>query len=757
MLRRPSWALAVVLALATPAVAQAPTPLSTPSPPSPSSTPDARPMLKADGLQMGPLRFNVQGDPTPTVRALEPDGEAAGADAAGRFTAVRYRLVAPEGGPQGHAGVGGSFTLKRYAGGLTTGVLDYAGPALAEADGVQAVMTLPEFNRGLAITRYNPYWTGPAFASDYRLWPEANTLAIWKQNAAAGYRLLVPLHGGGMVGTVGKTGDRFGVHASSHGPLAPHQVPLFAFLTGEDPSTLVERASQVIFASGDGYGLPRVKKRFPAAYAKLGWCSWNAWEYQNAEDTLLRSARSLKATGLPFGFFLIDDGWMMADGSRLSGFDAAPAKFPHGLRHLVSAIRETSGVSRVGVWHTLHGYWDGVSPGSAIAQGAPLYAGNDGASIPDPRAGAGRGFFDSWYGYLKQCGIDFVKVDGQGNTARFTRGRLPLWAAAEGAQQAMEGPAAAYFGEPDGSVSLLDCMAMQPENVYHWHVGNLTRTSNDYDPERPFTTKEHLFQNAYNAFWTNPAAWPDFDMFQSDRPDAEVHAIARAVSGGPAYVSDRPGHENVTLLSRLIYQDGTVIRPDGAAQPTEDTLLTDTSLAPVPLKLVNYVLRPGFYGSLVAAFNVNKGAATVRGALSAADPRFNQWGGKLDWPKAAYNWRTGAVSLLDEAHPPVPLTLGENQAVIFTVVPVVAPVAPFGLLEKFAGVAAIEKVEFKDGVMAVTLHEGGTFGAYAASRPKAVTVDGKPVTFTYQSRLVRVAGTAFGSAAGPRVVRVQFR
>jgi hypothetical protein len=755
MLPHRSWLIA--LAIASPFAMDEPQALaqttfsSSPSSP-PSSTPDARPSLKAEGLQLGLLRFRVAGTNTPAGRELEPAGEEAGSDATGRFTAVRYRLT----GGTDATGATGTLTLRRYTAGLTTGELDYQGPALAEEDAVQLVMTLPDFRRGLAITRYNPYWTGPAFASDYRLWPESNVLTLWKQNVGGGYRLLVPVSGNGLVGEVGKTGDRFGVHVSRYAPGTPGHMPLFAFVTGEDPSMVASRASQAVFAAL-GYGLPRAQKRFPAAYARLGWCSWNAWEYRVSEATLLESARSLKATGLPFGFFLIDDGWLTTDGRKLRGFDADPAKFPHGLAWLTREVKATTGIPHVGVWHALHGYWDGVDPDSPIAKGHALFAGNDGSVIPDPRRSAGQSFYDDWYHHLQQAGINFVKVDGQGNTARFTRGLLPLMEAAEGAQRNVEVPAAQYFSAPDGSVNLLDCMAMQPENLFNWHVGDLVRTSNDYEPEKPYTTKEHLFQNAYNTLWTNQAGWPDFDMFQSDRPDAEPHAIARAVSGGPVYVSDKPGMENVTLLRRLIYADGTVIRPDGAVRPTEDVLLTDTALEPVPLKLVNYVRRPGFSGSLVAAFNVNKGAATVRGALHAADARFDQVGGMLDRPKVAYNWHAGKVAILDEAHPAVPLALGLNQAALFTVVPVVAPVAPFGLLEKYAGVAAIDQVAVQGGVMTVSLREGGTFGAYAAQRPKAVLVDGQQAPFTYQSRLLRVPGASFGQPAGPHKVQIRFR
>ena len=41
---------------------------------------------------------------------------------------------------------------------------------------------------------------------------------------------------------------------------------------------------------------------------------------------------------------------------------------------------------------------------------------------------------------------------------------------------------------------------------------------------------------------------PDWDMFHSQHPAAELHALARAVSGGPVYVSDYPGKHNFDIL-----------------------------------------------------------------------------------------------------------------------------------------------------------------------------------------------------------------
>ena len=64
-------------------------------------------------------------------------------------------------------------------------------------------------------------------------------------------------------------------------------------------------------------------------------------------------------------------------------------------------------------------------------------------------------------------------------------------------------------------------------------------------------------------------------MFHSAHPAAALHAAARAVSGGPVYVSDRPGRHDFGLLRRLVLPDGSVLRCAQPGRPTPDCLFAD--------------------------------------------------------------------------------------------------------------------------------------------------------------------------------------
>jgi hypothetical protein len=54
-----------------------------------------------------------------------------------------------------------------------------------------------------------------------------------------------------------------------------------------------------------------------------------------------------------------------------------------------------------------------------------------------------------------------------------------------------------------------------------------------------------------------------------------LHGMARAVSGGAVYVSDKPGQHDFELLRRLVLPDGSVLRALLPGRPTRDCLFSD--------------------------------------------------------------------------------------------------------------------------------------------------------------------------------------
>jgi raffinose synthase len=718
-------------------------------------------------LSINRLRLRLA-DGTTLAGTFEEAGRETARDESGEFERLRYRLKPAQAG-EGHKELSAVLEVRRYTGtGVLVASLDYEGPPLAPREGVQLVTSLDRFARGMAIKRFKLYWTSPVFFSDYRLLGPANQLMLWRQTEGPDYHLLVPLAGGGMVGEVGVSEIdwrfEFRVTASSSdAKLAPRRVPLFAYASGGDPYKLPRAAYETAFAATGQYGRLRWQKGYPDVFRSLGWCSWNAYGNQVTADKVVASVRSMREKKIPFGFVLVDDGWLSVREQKLTAFDADTSKFPGGMGALAHRLREEYGVAHVGVWHTFQGYWNGVEEGSEAARGQRLFRGLEGKLLPDPREGRGQSFYEDWYAKLKSWGYDFVKVDGQGNNIKFTDGLMPLFDSGGGAQRNLQQSAAKFFGEPEhvnvsgerGPVGVINCMEMSLENAFNWRDSNVARNSDDYQPELRQNPKEHVYQNAYNAFWLSNFAYPDWDMFQSHDPAAEFHAVARALSGGPVYFTDEAGKERPDILRRLAFSDGRLLMADEPAQVTRDLLLTDPSLEPVPLKIFGTFSTQGYVAASVAAFNVNKTATQVPGVLRFADIA---GAGANDGRRfAVYQRGRARALLLRDRDAALPFTLGELGYDLFTVADVERGVAVFGLLDKYLSPAGVVSVKREARGVAVRLREAGEFGAWLERAPARVEVDGRALpasAFSYARNLLRVPAASFGARAGEREVKI---
>jgi hypothetical protein len=301
-------------------------------------------------------------------------------------------------------------------------------------------------------------------------------------------------------------------------------------------------------------------------------------------------------------------------------------------------------------------------------------------------------------------------------------------------------------------------MEMSLENAYNWRESNVARNSDDYLPDTPQNVKEHVYQNAYNAYWLSNFAYPDWDMFQSHDAHAEYHAAARAVSGGPVYFTDEAGKERPEVLSPLALSDGRLLTLDEPAQVTRDMLLTDPSMEAVPLKIFGTLSGQGHAAAVVAAFNVNKTAREVAGALRVGDVAGPQGAGAPPERHAVYQRSRGLAVVLEGREASLPFTLGEFGFDLFTLVPVEQGAAVFGLLDKYVGAAAVVSVARDAGGLTVRLREAGDFGAWLERAPARVEVDGRALPrsgYSFAGGLLRVPRAAFGERAGERTVALR--
>ena len=144
---------------------------------------------------------------------------------------------------------------------------------------------------------------------------------------------------------------------------------------------------------------------------------------------------------------MIDDGWLDVSEMRLQSLEPDGNKFPEGFLPVTRQLKEDYGVDWVGVWHTIAGYWGGISQGSDLAAryGEFLHETRNGRLIPSPEQSKGFGFWDVWHRELKEQGIDFVKVDSQNSITNMTMYNMTAGEAPAGAHEALEASVYQHF------------------------------------------------------------------------------------------------------------------------------------------------------------------------------------------------------------------------------------------------------------------------------------------------------------------------
>lgn len=451
----------------------------------------------------------------------------------------------------------------------------------------------------------------------------------------------------------------------------------------------------------------REERRLPEMFQYLGWCSWDAFYREVSEDGIRQKAEELTEKEVPVRWMLVDDGWLSVryDTEQLTDFAPDGEKFPRGFGPLADELRTRHSIPWLGVWHALAGFWGSVAPGSAAAHAAAdaLTPTVNGKLIPSPDTGTE--FYRRWYTLLRRQGIRFAKVDGQSSVPNYFENTRPTVEAAAGLGRALESGAAVL----DGAV--LHCMGMAMESILGRTTTALSRNSDDFLPRKEGSFVEHLLQNAYNSLYHNEFHVCDWDMFWTHHPDAGKHALLRAISGGPVYVSDRVGETDAAVLRPLACRDGRLLMMDRSAKPTEDCIFRDPRQDGV-LKLHN----AGPWGGGMAVYNLTDTAQAF--SFTAADiPELD--GSQPHW---VYDWFGRKARLL------APGARFEGTAEAggygwYPVLPAGHHAAPLGLVQKYVGFAALETVQETDAATLFVVREQGPLGWLADQSPRRVTVN----------------------------------
>jgi raffinose synthase len=579
---------------------------------------------------------------------------------------------------------------------------------------------MPEMKVGNSFFKYGDVgaWTHPVVLYKPEQLEETDNQFFIAKYEDGVYTAILPLMGKGYASSIGKYQGMIG--AKAHHSVDGHNendIPILAIAFGHDPETVINNLYQSALGMSDELDSLKKQKNMPSLFKQLGWCSWNAFGHDVSHDKLIEVAHGFKQNNLPVKWMLIDDGWQDVTGrnGKLKSFGADPNKFPYGLAHTVKTLKQDYGIAYVGVWHTINGYWAGIEPsyGLGIKYREKLYPYLDKVTwtedepsvffLPSPENGTS--FYDDFYAYLSEQGIDFVKVDNQLIAGKVAKQQLSLPNVAEAMQANFQKAAQKYFG---GAV--LNCMCLTNDVLQSPSFSAVARSSEDYFPENhSFNIKAgneavHVYNNIMNNTWLHPIVKTDFDMFQSHRANAAYHALARVLNNGPVYITDYPNQHNKEVLSAMCLEDGTLLQAETPLLPLADCMFQ-------PLG------QGVFFGMSQYADFYLVGAWNTTDQLQASS---------FDTKKTVpfktclvYDWKAkrlqetdenGLLSLELDALSNKHFILFESQNFV-----------TLGLRDKFICPAAIETEAVIDREIEIKLKEAGNFVAYCKQRVEKVT------------------------------------
>ena len=563
-----------------------------------------------------------------------------------------------------------------------------------------------------AMYLYNEWWTRPAFVESFQEIPDRTQTVFFKYSGRYACMVL-PAGRDFKTYLAGGTEDEVCMEmAACIGGQNSVEEPLY-FLS--EASSLHEAVHKVFSRLAAYKGIRmREERRIPEMFRYLGWCSWDAFYKEVSEEGIRQKADELSEKKIPVRWMLIDDGWMTSEKELLADFVPDKGKFPEGFGKMTEDIKKKTDVRWFGVWHALGGYWGGIAPGSVldVKENPYLYRTVNGKILPSPFTG--ERFYRDWYEELNREGISFVKVDGQSAVPYYFENSLPVCEAARGMNQSLESGASRM----DGAV--INCMGMAMENILARPATAISRNSDDFCPDNEGGFAEHLLQNAYNSLYHNELYCCDWDMFWTMHKDAMKHSLLRAVSGGPVYVSDKPGATDPDILKPLMYLDGEILMMDRSAKPTEDCAFSDP-LTDGVLKLHNTALYGGRKAGGIAAYNLTD-RKQLLSFIPADIPDLDQ----ADTYRVYDYFGKKAVSL--GRYEKYESTMDAGGYGWFVILPCTGNCSCLGLVDKYAGFTAAESIHESENTMTAVIRETGRTGWISEKEPVQVTVNGVDVT-----------------------------
>lgn len=557
-----------------------------------------------------------------------------------------------------------------------------------------------------AAYRHKDWWSRPAFGEEISGLPGRTQSLVWQTDETHWYA--IALSDRGYTAALKGNGESLEISLASYcSGMSSLTSWAVAIGSDEDPYRAVEQT--IGFAQQQvGTLLPLYKRERSALLSGFGWCSWDAFYHAVDEKGILAKVKELKAKKIPVQWVLIDDGWLQESDKGLTSFQEDPVKFPSGFKALVKTFKEEYGIKHVGVWHAFGGYWGGVAPNSPLAlqQGENLLTTPSGRLVPHPEKGKAFAFWNSWYEYLAEQGLDFVKVDGQSGVTNQYRYVKATPKAAEAVHSALEAAASLHL-----PLGVINCMGMATENIWNRRISTISRNSDDYVPQDASGFAEHAAQNVYNSLYHGQFYVGDWDMFWTLHPQRLSHGLLRSIGGGPVYISDPVGTSDAAFLESLLFSDGSVASCDGIAVPAEEVLFTNPLKERILLKVTNTAQGV----PCCAFFNLHQDGPPIKGDITL--PKEVERGYFFD----VINKQLHKI----QADRPVKISLSAGGASLYQIAVARHGMAAIGLLEKFVPQAGIRWVEVQSDSLLCKVRDKGTFGFVCEQEIQSFTINGK--------------------------------
>ncbi|KAK9235018.1 glycoside hydrolase superfamily [Lipomyces kononenkoae] len=534
------------------------------------------------------------------------------------------------------------------------------------------------------------------------------------------------------------------------------------------------------------YDPPAYDRGIISPFSQLGFCTWSSIgeHIRPTAEKLRNLVKSLKSAGIPIGSFIIDDGWQdtrhgyNGPGEKMRGlwgFDIW-AGMDASFKDTVSIIKDgLDSVENVGVWMALHAYWNSIASESPLVA---KYKMRPFKLSPDCVPGIKDDGFDDiqtlyeadekdqvwwlppkelayqfWKDYFAFCadaGITFVKIDDQSFSS--------FLAGVEGAEEAF----ALWDGmnraanEVFGVGRVIHCMAHY-ERTFNGDIGMglatngmrvVFRNTDDFGLERPNVHRDHIHYNLMNCIITSRMTLiPDADMFMSGAQWADYHAVLRAFFPGPVLLSDKAGEHDLRVIHKLIAKTTSghyeLVKSHQAAEPLSSRIWEpslDSGIGPA-IKAGSYF--PAANSSSLVMWSSRDGATSPStdvllpsDILDLLGPHILEGTKYALWFSEMQKMVTFAnTSILDAAIPLAGITLQPECHEIIIVAPFYKvgniEIAPLGLLNKYAGLAAIADTKVGEEALELSILFEGELGLIVTdSSNLKVSVNGQPVIFT---------------------------